>query len=418
MSSSALIVPVDAAASPGAYRLEIAERVADLNPADWDSLRTPKDCGFMDRRFVEAVEASRPGGGKFWSLLVYSGDRPVASACLSLFAADAAIVATGWAKRLTDRIRRIFPHYLRFNVLFCGLPVSAGQRHLLFSADADRPQVTRLIDAQMRALAKQHRAKILIFKELDEQAYVDAAELKSLGYIGVQSSAVSFLDCSFANYDDYLNAMRSRYRKNVVSSQRKFAAAGFRVETLAGGEAVADRFNGDVHRLYEAVLERSKSKLEALPAEFFREIARRFPTDFMLILAHRGERVVGFSCGIRTRGAAATLFLGVDYEFNDQGDIYFNLIYAYLREILSDGVHRVDFGAGSDDFKARLGCRQRTNYMFVGATKWLRWPLRWFAPVLFPPVKLLEPLHVFGYVNAELSGSVPLSPSESGFPEP
>lgn len=397
MSPSVLTAPAGTAAPLAAYRLEIAERVADLNAADWDSLRPPNDCGFMDRRFIEAVEASRPGGGQCWSLLVYSGDRPVASACLSLFSADAAIVATGWAKRLTEQIRRIFPGYMRFNVLFCGLPVSAGQSHLLFSADADRPQVMRLIDAEMRALAKRHRAKILIFKEFDEQAYRDTAELESLGYMGVASATMNYLDCHFEDFDDYLKAMRNRYRKEIVRSQRKFTAAGFRTETLTGGESTAVRYTDDVHRLYEAVVERSANKLEVLPAAFVREVSRRFLGEFLLILAYDEQnRVIGFCSGIRTRGVQSTLCLGIDYEKNREGDVYFNLFYAYLREILSADVHRIDFGANSDDFKARVGCRQRINYMYIGATNWLRWPLRWFAGLLFPAVKTLEPMHVFG----------------------
>ena len=404
MSPTALTVPVEMAAAPDAYRLEIAERVADLNAADWDSLRVPNDCGYMDRRFVEAVEASRPGGGKFWSLLVYSGDRPVASACLSLFSADGAIVATGWARRVTDQIRRLFPGYLRLNVLFCGLPVSAGQGHLLFSADADRRQVMRLIDAQMRALARQHRAKILIFKELDEATYRDSAELSALGYIGVESSAMSYLDCNFANYEAYLSAMRRRYRTEIGRSQRKFAAAGFRIETFAGGETTAARYTDDVHRLYEAVIEHSHTKLEILPAEFVREVARRFPSDFLLIFAYHDDQVIGFCSGIRTRGVQSTLCLGIDYEKNREGDIYFNLFYAYLREILSHDIDRIDFGANSEQFKARIGCRQRPNYMYVRATNWLRWPLRWFSGALFPPVKLLEPMHVFSGSRADSHG--------------
>lgn len=395
MISSALTAAPGIASPPVGYRVEIAERVADLDAADWDSIRPVGDCAFMDRRFVEAVEASRPGGCRCWSLLVYDGDRPMAAACLSLFSADGAIVATGWARRVTEWIRRVFPGYLRFNVLFCGLPVSAGEGHLIFAPEADRPRVMRLVDAEMRRMARQHRAKILIFKEFDEETYRDSAELQSLGYLGVESTAVSYLDCHFANFDDYLAAMRKRYRAHVGRCMRKFAAAGLRIEVFAGGEETAARYTDGVHQLYEAVVERSKTKLEILPAEFFRELARRFPDDFLLILAHQQDRVVGFFSAIRTPGITSTLFVGLDYERNEENFVYHNLFYAYMREILSPDVCRVEFGANSDDFKARIGCRQRRNYMYVGATNWLRGPLRWFSGALFPPVKLLEPMHVF-----------------------
>ncbi|HEX4000052.1 MAG TPA: GNAT family N-acetyltransferase [Pirellulales bacterium] len=399
MSTSLLTIPAEPSAAREAYRLEIAEHVSELNAADWDSLRDVNCAGFMDRRFVGAVEASRPGGGKCWSLLVYAGARPVAAACLSLFPADAAIVAADWSKRLTERIRRVCPNYLRFNVLFCGLPVSANQGHLVFAADADRPQVVRLIDRQMRTLAKEHRAKILIFKEFDEKTFHDSAELSALGYLGVESTAVSTLDCNFANFDGWLAAMRSRYRKEIIRNQQKFQAAGFRIEVVEPGMA-AERYTDEVHRLYEAVVNRSQMKLEVLPPEFFREIARRFSEEFLLMLAYDGERIIGFVSAILTPRSPSSLFLGVDYERNAEGFIYYNLFYAYLREILDAQTERIEFGANSEDFKARLGCRQRRNYMYVAATNWLRWPLRWFAKVLFPRVKLHEPKHIFNRAPA------------------
>jgi predicted N-acyltransferase len=406
MSSPVLSTAVDVAANPAKYRLEIAERVADLSSEDWDALRSPADCGFMDRRFVEAVEASRIGGGRCWSLLVYCGDRPMASACLSLFHADGAIVASGWARRATEWVRRLWPNYLKFNVLFCGLPVSAGEGHLNFAAaatGADRRQVVRLIDAEMRKLAREHRAKILIFKEFDEETYHDCAELEALGYIGVESTAVSTLECGFASFDDYLAAMRKRYRANIGRFERKFASAGMRLAAFSGDDA-AERYTDEMHRLYEAVVEHSKTRLEILPAEFFRQLARRFEREFLLIAAYDGQRPVGFFSAIRATPIASTLFVGLDYERSAEACVYHNLFYAYLREVLSPGLRRIEFGANSDDFKARIGCRQRANYMYVAATNWLRWPLGWFSGALFPRVKLLEPMHVFRSSDGQSPG--------------
>jgi predicted N-acyltransferase len=384
----------DHAADLQGYRLEISEHVSDLNSADWDSLPAERDAAFMDRRFIAAVETSRPGGQGCWSALVYFRDRPVAAACFSLFKADAAIVASNWVKRLAERIRRVFPNYLRFKVLFCGLPVSAGESHLIFSRDADRRKVLQLLDIQIRKLARRHGAKILIFKEFDEEEFAGSVDLESLGYQGVQSTVANELEHAFASFDDYFAAMRSRYRRNIIYSQRKFAEAGFRIETLMGA-GVADRYTDEVHQLYEAVWEQAENKLELLPAEFFRELARRFPEDFFLILASRGEKVVGCFTGIRTPGVGASLFVGLDYEFNGEGDIYFNLFFEFLRETFSHGVRRIHLGATAYDFKARLGSRQRRNYIFITATNWLRWPLRWFSRQLFPPLRLEEPLHVF-----------------------
>jgi len=384
----------------GTYRLQIAERVADLNEDDWDSLRADTGNLFMDRRFVEAVENSRPGGGKLWSVLVYEADRPVAAACLSLLNVDAGLVAGGRTKRAIALIRRLFPDFLRFNVLFCGLPVSASQAHLLFSPDADRRQVLRLLDRQMQTLARKHRAGLLVFKEFAPEACADLVELAPLSYLKLETTVVSYLECEFADMDEYCTSLRSQYRRKIFRSQRKFAAAGLRLEVLGGGKATAARYTDEVHQLYESVVERSKTKLETLPAEFFRELARQFPQEFYLILASRGEQVVGFGCGLRMP-IGEPMFIGFERGQKERGDVYLNLMYSLLAEVLSHGVRGICWGATADDFKASLGCEQRPYYAFVRATNWLQRALPLMARFLFPPLPLDEPLHVFHTQKAD-----------------
>ena len=88
---------------------------------------------------------------------------------------------------------------------------------------------------------------------------------------------MSYLDCHFSSFDEYCAALRHRNRLNINRSQRKFAAAGMRIDTVTGGEAVAAAYTAEVHRLYEAVLEQSEARLEVLPAEFFRGSPGNFP---------------------------------------------------------------------------------------------------------------------------------------------
>src|SRR4051812_44595575 len=106
--------PISRAVQSAAYRLQIAERVADLHTDDWDSLCNHASDLFMDRRFITAVENSEPPGTKPWSVLVYEGDEPIAAACLSLMSVDAALLADAATRRFATRVRRMFPRFLRF----------------------------------------------------------------------------------------------------------------------------------------------------------------------------------------------------------------------------------------------------------------------------------------------------------------
>ena len=190
------------------------------------------------------------------------------------------------------------------------------------------------------------------------------------------------------------------------------------MQKFVGKAAIIEHYTAEVHRLYLAVLEQSDARLEILPLEFFHELGRQFSDDMYLILAYQGERVVGFACGLRSRPTATPLFVGIDYEFNRQGDVYFNLMFQTLGQICEDGATHVRFGADSDEFKGRLGCRQQRHYVFVRATNWLQWPLSKFAETLFPPVSLREPQHVFRAAADTKTAGNSTKSSRSALPEP
>ncbi len=59
------------------------------------------------------------------------------------------------------------------------------------------------------------------------------------------------------------------------------------------------------------------------------------------------------------------LYAGLDYEFNDEFDLYFNLSYATLDRALKKRPSKIYLGQTADTFKARLGCYPEPLYVFA-----------------------------------------------------
>jgi predicted N-acyltransferase len=162
-------------------------------------------------------------------------------------------------------------------------------------------------------------------------------------------------------------SFRSRYRNQLRRSQKKFERSGLRVVHLRGGMGVDVLYNEDVHHLYLAVLDRADVKLECLPAEFFRELARQFPDDAAFTLIYQGQRIVAFMCGVFDRGAYLNLFCGFDYQLNEETDLYFNLMYEDLDYALRQKVQSIHVGQTANDFKSRIGCFLEPRCFYVKA---------------------------------------------------
>lgn len=373
------------------YTYTLYDTIDDVDLPAWNELRRAASDPFMDVRFVRAVERSMGESGKFQHVIFRDEDgQPVASACLCLFRVDATLLAEGLAGKVARAIGRIAPWAVRFNVLFCGLPVSAGQSSLRFAPGVDAATVLRQLDAILCDIARKEKARCIVLKEFDNEECAQLAALDTLGYRRADSLPMNYTDPDFRDFDDYLSKLPSKKRYHIRKAQKKFAPAGLRVVQMAGGEGVDRIYTDDVHKLYEAVLEKAKVKLERLTPDFFREIAVQMPDETAFTFIYDGDRIVAFASSLFSSAAFHQMFVGVNYDLNPQVDLYFNLFF----QALNDGFRRnvsetIICGQSADKFKhQKLACRQKPLYFFVkGADRSTRFVLRHAFDVLFPPHK-------------------------------
>ncbi len=172
----------------------------------------------------------------------------------------------------------------------------------------------------------------------------------------------------------------------VRGSLRKFREAGLRVDHLTGKEAAGWFADDRLHPLYLAVLEHAGGFLETLPPAFFRQLFELWHDQAVLTLVRREDRTVAWGCSLLCPPAFHMLVMGLDYEANRPGDVYFNLVYACLDYAMRRGAREVWIGANADQFKARLGCQSRPRYVYVrGMGAIVAWLVRRAAGWFFPP---------------------------------
>ena len=131
--------------------------------------------------------------------------------------------------------------------------------------------------------------------------------------------------------------LKAHYRTNIKRAQRKFAAAGCRLVRLTNLRDIQRVYTPEVHRLYEAVVMNSETRLEVLPHQFFLELARQLPGQLALTVAYRDDRLIGFTWELIDGPVYHFLFMGLDYSQNIETDLYFNLVYKAMDHALPIG---------------------------------------------------------------------------------
>jgi predicted N-acyltransferase len=370
--------------------------VTQIPIADWNAVvRDPSDLA-MDLRLLDAFESTMRDQCRCWFVVFRDeSQHPVAAACLARFDVDGLETTGPMSRAIAQRIRRAFPSYMRFGVLFCGLPLPSGASHLRWIDGADPREVTRSLDAVLQKLAVEHQARLVVVKELGDREIDELRGLCDLSYIRGDIPSSYELHQNFTNFDEYFRALQSGYRKQITRSQKRFHRAGGSIDVVTGMD-IADCFTDELHSLYLATRKRAEYRMETYPAEFFREVGRRFGEDASLTLLRINDCVVGWTFGIVVGSEYHDLYIGINYDRNAEADVYFNLYYHDLDRVLRRGCTCVHMGQTSDEFKTRLGCDARELSFYVRATSplvhaGLRRAARW----VFPPVVRVTPRDIY-----------------------
>jgi hypothetical protein len=369
------------------YTFDVYDSIRGVNPEEWNSLREPDDL-FMDPRFIEAVENAMGRECRFRHVVVRdAGGRPMATACLSSFVIGGASLAQGMAGKILATLERIAPWAIRSKLILCGLPVSAGQSHVRFAPDADREAALRIVDSVARKFARAEWARLILFKEIDPDGCRDLEPLLSIGYRRADSYPMNRTLTGYHDFDDYLSQVDSKKRTTVRRSQRKFAKSGLRIEDRLGREHAAELYTDDVHRLYEAVADQSEVEFGYLPAEFFRELARKLPDNTVFTYVYDEDKVVGFLASIFNESTFHGLFVGLDYSLNSQSELYFNLLYHLVDVALRRKSREIYVGQTADEIKNyKLGCYQVPMSIYVKGGRWtMSLVLKAAFSAIFPP---------------------------------
>jgi predicted N-acyltransferase len=352
-----------------AIRCSIHEKIGQCDADEWDEIvRASRSGILMSHGFVAAVEDAFKDEARFAHAVVYDDRRAVACGSFCAFPIDFNLLAEGFTRRVTEIISKPMPSLMHRTVVFCGLPVSVGARSLAIAPGARHEDVLRALHEIAVSVARRERAPYIVFKEFaaDDRPMMDL--LQQLGYRRFSSPAMNTFDRRFPDMESYTAALRSRYRRCVRRSLAKSRAGGLRYERLTDPGAILHLYTPALHRLYEVVTHSSEHRLELLPLEFFRGLARRLAGRVGLTTVYAGDRVAAFNWNLFDGETYHFLFAGLDYDLNPTLDLYFNLMYAEMDCAFRAGARRLVFGQTADAFKMRIGCYQERRFFYITPT--------------------------------------------------
>ncbi len=251
----------------------------------------------------------------------------------------------GWANAYQRAGGQYYPK------LQCAVPFTpvTGPR-LMVRSDVDdttRAELQTTLIETMIALAKQRRVSSLhvTFSTAAEQSLMTAA-----GFLPRIGEQYHWKNEGYGSFDDFLEAMNSRKRKNIRKEREKANACGVRIETLVGADIKS--FHWDAfYKFYVGTSDRKWGQAY-LTREFFDLLSQRMADAVVLVMGFEGDKPV---CGAINLRGGNTLFGRnwggiVDYPFLHFECCYYRAIdYAIAQKLEwveagAQGQHKIQRG--------------------------------------------------------------------------
>lgn len=186
-----------------------------------------------------------------------------------------------------------------------------------------------------------------------------ATELGRLGFASVPIPPTAVVDLCYSSFGEYLNAMRSQYRRRAKLVFER--SAELDVERLDHFEDLAD----ELSQLWGLVYSRADEvKREVLVPAYFRTMSR-LDGSSVLVLRRKDRSIASFALLYAEHPWLSFLHCGFDESAGRGEGAYFRLLYEIVRAGIEGGFDQAELGLTTMEPKMDVGAVPVPLYGFV-----------------------------------------------------
>lgn len=349
-------INLKSAAGPHAGR---SGSIDEVDQTTWDEL-VPRDLPHMRHGFLKAVEVSglvsRPCYLRAWL-----DGRLVGVAYTYGMNVDILTLISRKYTRWISAVRnRIAPKLLFLSGTVCGPIITNCNNNFCLASDLTLDQRQDVMDVLLREMESTPGGGLCaIFEFPTESAALYDPPMKQHGFIKAPSLPGTRLDIRWNTFDDYVASMRKTFRRTVVKDLQ--AAAGIDFEVINDFSEIAE----EAWKLYDGVAAKAEYVFESLTPAFFRELAKFEQSRLIAARDHVTGRLIGMELLLAGDTVLQDLYTGLDYTYDPNRRLYFNLIYPVISLAAENGFKTLSMGQTAYTFKARLGTQPYPLFIFL-----------------------------------------------------
>ncbi len=266
-----------------------------------------------------------------------------------------------FSKKLLDSIN--------LRMLVSGNVFMTGENGFYFSHDIDKTTRAKILRKTVNQVLNDDKGiKAVLISDLYEPKSEFDSDFKKCGYneITVESDMSIQLKPEWETFDDYLNALSSKYR---VRTKRVFSLcheSGVEGKELTLAEI--EQYENLLHELYHKVMAGADFKLAELEKGFFTAQKKNLPGNYRLFAYFRNGEMIGFISVFHFGKKMEVHYTGMDSSIARPIHLYQHMMYDMIKLGIEKRAERLHFGRTAPEIKSTIGAIPTPMYGYLKHT--------------------------------------------------
>jgi hypothetical protein len=350
------------------FTFTLFESASRLETADWNAVR-PEGQVFFDPLYLGILEEAEHSRVECRYAIVYRRAKPCGIVYFQIVDFHAGIfgdLISGQVDTLRSKRMGLFEKYVDRNrgevlmrLFTCGNNLVSGPYGFMHNALVSETKFNELLLAIIDVVAKEEKLRGTISAVLlkDFEKPLKPATLfddESYTRFAVDPDLVVEIPSGVKTLADYTGLFSKKYRNRAKAIFRRLD--GVSTKYLTAADMV--REGKQVQMLYGNVFERARFRLIKLPAEYFSNVKRAYPKQFIVKGFFRDGKMIAFLSALVMPGDLLEAhYIGIDYEYNKEHDLYQNILYTLIEEAILHKRRRVNLGRTAAEIKTTVGAQ-------------------------------------------------------------
>jgi hypothetical protein len=356
---------------------------------------------FLSADYLEALEDNPPLGFQFCYILILKNESVVGFLPFQIkhFRASESLSFNKKQNPLVLGFKNFVAKKVNFNTLIAGSLLLTGEYSYWFDKKyLSKSDINELLLRGV-SIAKKTLTEYKIFIEtvfikdfFEPQPTFDSAETdgcftkEKYNRFKVEPNFILDIPSNWNTFDDYLNALSSKYR---IRAKRAFK----KIEPIEKKEFNEERimaFQLEINALYQQISKRSAANLVDLHPNYFLALKQHLGERFKLYGYFSDKKLIGFYTTLENGEALDAHYLGYDETQNQAFQTYLNFLFDIVKNGIEAGAKHIVFSRTAHEIKSSIGAQAHDMYLYLKHDRpFINRFLPYTLPILSPPEKWL-----------------------------